>query len=506
MGVRVETQHGALEGVEERGVRVFRGIPYAAPPVGTHRLRPPRPAPAWAGVRDATRFGPSAPQDEQRSMAFARMGVGPQSEDCLYLNVYAPADAGAPRPVLVWLHGGAFLNGSGSQAMYRGHALVRRGDVVVVTLNYRLGALGFLHLAELSEDPRLADAGSCGLLDQIAALRWVRENIAAFGGNAAKVTIFGESAGGMSVGTLLGTPAARGLFQRAIAQSGAALHVHHASAATRVARVLLEEAGLSHPSAAELQALPLAQIQRAQARTLERLANASTALTFQPVIDGRTLPQSPLSAVNAGAAAGIPLLIGTTRDEWSFWAVGDPRLVQLDESGLLQRVRARVPRSLPESERAPAARDLIELYRSRLAGRCASPRDIFVALQTDRVFGIPARQLAEAQSRHEPRTWAYRITWESPAAGGALGACHGIDIPFVFGMIGSKGVDLFAGDGPDAERLQGQIMDAWLRFARSGGPRHDGLPEWPAFEPNRAATMLLGAKCELVLEPERRPG
>ena len=212
---------GWLQGVEEDGIRIFRGIPFAKPPVGERRFRRPEPAEPWAGVRDASRFGPSAPQTKLQIDFLPGMDVGEQSEDCLYLNVFAPAAGGPRRPVLVWIHGGAFTIGSGSQALYDVRPIVRRGDVIVVTINYRLGALGFLHLAELCGED-FADGANAGLLDQIAALGWVRDNIAGFGGDPGNVTIFGESAGGMSVGTLLGMPAARGLFQKAIAQSGAA--------------------------------------------------------------------------------------------------------------------------------------------------------------------------------------------------------------------------------------------------------------------------------------------
>ena len=323
MTVVVETPSGKLAGREADGVRSFLGIPYAKPPVGPRRFAAPEPAEPWAGVRDAGAFGASAPQLPM-ILPLPGMDVGAQDEDCLYLNVYAPAGGAAKKPVMVWIHGGGFVIGSGSQSVYDGSRLARRGDVVVVTLNYRLGALGFLHLAELCPD--LAGAVSNpGMRDQVAALEWVQRHIASFGGDPGNVTIFGESAGGMSVGTLLGMPKARGLFQRAIPQSGATHHFHTPEAATQVAEALLGALGVAAKDAARvLRELPAQKLIEAQGQLQTQPASSLGLLPFQPVVDGDSLPRPALQPVREGARAGVALLAGTTRDEWKLFSLMDP--------------------------------------------------------------------------------------------------------------------------------------------------------------------------------------
>ncbi len=494
----VETPTGRLRGIEQDGIRIFRGIPYAAPPVGPLRFAAPRPPEPWSGVRDATEFGPSAPQAPMR-LPLPGMDIGPQDEDCLYLNVYTPGTSGS-RPVMVWIHGGGFVIGSGSQPIYDGTALARRGDVVVVTLNYRLGPLGFLDLTEVC--PELPGAvANAGLRDQIAALEWVRDHIAAFGGDPGRVTVFGESAGGMSVATLLAMPAARGLFHRAIPQSGAGHNVHTRESARRVAEHFLGKLGLSAREAATaLREMPPDKLVDGQQQTLLDLGTRVGLLPFQPVVDGDSLPERPLEAVAAGAAEGVDLLTGTNRDEWKLFAFLDPGLASLDEDGLVARVAAQVG----GSERA---REIVRTYREAREGhRPADPRELFFAIESDRVFRIPAIRLAEAASRRHPGTWMYLFTWESPAMGGALGSCHALEVPFVFGAVGAPGADLFVGTGPEAEALEARMMDAWVAFARSGDPSHPGLPggRWPRYDEARRATLMLGPECAVELDPGER--
>jgi para-nitrobenzyl esterase len=344
--------------------------------------------------------------------------------------------------VLVWIHGGAFTIGSGSQSLYDVRPIVRRGDVVVVTINYRLGALGFLHLAELAGEA-FGDAANAGLLDQVAALRWVRDNIAGFGGDPGNVTIFGESAGGMSVGTLLGMPAARGLFQKAIAQSGAAHSANDAPSATRVARMLCEELGCEPGDGAALLRASVDAILEAQARVAAR-TQSEQLLPFRPVVDGRALPEPPIDAVRAGMSRGVPVLAGFTRDEWKLFLFMDPQGQKLDESMLLERAEFRAP------GRGAA---LVSAYRAAL-GPEAKPYELFCALERDRIFGIPAVRLAESQQRWQPNTYLYEFTWPASLFGGLLGACHGIDVPFVMGSIGTPGGDRFAGAGPMRRRYR----------------------------------------------------
>jgi para-nitrobenzyl esterase len=479
-----------VQGVEEAGLRIFRGIPFAKPPLGDLRFRRPEPAEPWSGVRDASRFGSSAPQTKLQIDFLPGMDVGEQSEDCLYLNVFAPAAGGAHRPVLVWIHGGAFTIGSGSQALYDVRPIVRRGDVIVVTVNYRLGALGFLHLAELCGED-FEGAANAGILDQVAALEWVRDNIAGFGGDPGNVTIFGESAGGMSVGTLLGMPAARGLFQKAIAQSGAAHSANDARSATRVAQMVCEELGLAPGDGAGLRRTPVGEILAAQARCAAR-TQSEQLLPFRPVVDGRVLPEPPIDAVRGGLSRDVAVIAGFTRDEWKLFLFMDPQGQKLDEPTLLARAEQRAP---------GRGRGLVDAYRAAL-GACAKPYELFCALERDRIFGIPAVRLAESQRSWQANTYLYEFSWPASLFGGLLGACHGIDVPFVMGSIGTPGGDRFAGSGPEALALQERVMDAWLAFARSGDPRHAGLPGWGSYDAQARLAMELGRRCEPLRLPD----
>jgi len=500
MGTIVETRSGKVEGAAEEGLYAFRGIPYAAPPVGARRFCAPEREEPWSGVRDASAFGTSAPQPGLR-LPLPGMDVGPTDEDCLTLNVWTPgADAGH-RPVLVWIHGGGFVIGSGSQSVYDGAHLARRGDVVVVTINYRLGPLGYLDLTRIC--PNLPGAvANAGMRDQAAALAWVRENIAAFGGNPDDVTIFGESAGGMSVGTLLAMPSAKGLFHRAIPQSGASHNFHTHETATAVAEAFLATLGLTPAEATRgLRDLPAEKLVEGQNQTMASLGTSLGLLPFQPVLDADSLPESPLEAVRTGHARDVQLLTGCTRDEWKLFAFLDMSILQLDETGLIDRLA----KAIPEVD----AHTLVATYRQARTerGQPAEPPALYMAIESDRVFRIPATRLAEAQSAQQPSTYLYRFDWESPALNGALGACHAVDLPFVFGTHGGRGGEMFSGHGPEADALAARTMDAWLSFARRGSPGHDGLPAWPAYEPETRPTLILDRECRLELDleaPERR--
>ena len=499
MGLIVETGCGRVEGVGEGGVEVFRGIPYAASTAGAGRWRPPAPPQPWSGVRDARRPGPMAPQPPGMiSRLLGDSGLA-MDEDCLSLDVWTASADAARRPVLVWIHGGSFSTGSGSLAIYDGGVLARRGDVVVVTLNYRLGALGFLHLSELAREEGGAP-GNFGLLDQIAALEWVRANIAAFGGDPAQVTLFGQSAGAMCAATLIGAPRARGLFHRVILQSGAARSVHAPETAERVTAAFLAELGVGDGAAAALRALPVRAVLEAQDRTFERLRREIDEVPFQPSVDGALLSEQPLEAIRAGAAAELPLLIGTNRDEWRFYGLGDPKAARLDEEGLLRRFRRGLP-GVDASGRRLAER-VVETYREARAGReGVSPTDLWFAIQTDRWFRHGAMQLAELHAMHQPATWAYVFHWGSAALDGNLGACHALDIPFVFGTGEYPSLRWLIGDDPGASVLAERMQDAWLAFARRGDPGHPGLPHWPAYDGGRRATMLLGDSCAVADAP-----
>jgi para-nitrobenzyl esterase len=451
-------------------------------------------------VRAAHAFGPAAPQPPSLLARMLGGDAEASAEDCLSVNVWTPGPDAARRPVLVWVHGGGFTTGSGSLSFYDGAALSARGDVVLVTLNYRLGALGFLHLPELLREEGGAPA-NFGLLDQIQALEWVRDNAPAFGGDPDRVTLFGQSAGAMCVSTLMGVERARGLFRRAVLQSGAAHNVNAAATAARVAEVFAGEAGVRPGDVAALRALPVGRLLEAQAGTALRLAQELPQPPFQPCLDATLLPRPPLEAVAAGLCAGVDVLVGTNLDEWRFYGLSDPRWRDLDEARLLRRFQRGLPGS--DAQGRSRAERVIATYREARAqaGASTDPKDLWFAIQTDRWFRAPAMRLAAGQAEHG-RCFAYLFTWPSPALEGVLGSCHALDIPFVFGGVDDPRLAGFV--GPAAAGLSARMQDAWLAFARSGEPGHAGLPAWPAYDARRRATMLLGEACELVHAPGER--
>lgn len=487
----VEVRGGRIRGVERQGQWSFSGIPYASSPAGSGRWRPPGPVIGWTGVRVCDHFGPIAPQSP--GLVELSLGGEPdeQAEDCLTLNVWTPEPDGGKRPVMVWIHGGSFVSGSGAGSLYRGGMLSREGDVVVVTLNYRLGVLGFLAHPALAlpgqvwlDGEEWSGFGNWGLADQVAALHWVHEHIADFGGDPGNVTLFGESAGGMSVSALLGTPAARGLFHRAIVQSGPPYTYTAERAAERAEQVA---AHLGVPlNRAALERVPVAELVKAAVELGAIVAaRDDPALLMLPVVDGGLLPSAPEEAIANGSVSTVPLLTGTTRDESAFFAVGSPALNSLDEAGLLRWVM----RVAPDQG---MAEDLISSVGAARAGRGepVSPRDLWVAIATEYVFRLPTVRLAEAHSGAAADgvgTYSYLFTWESPLFGGILGSCHALDIPFVFGTVHNPAVQTFAGGGEQAFELSARMREAWVMFARSGVPG-----EWPHWDPRTMPTRAFG--------------
>ena len=493
----VSTTQGRLEGIERKGAWQFRGIPYAAPPVGERRFRPPAPPEPWAGVRPADTFGPVSWQAMGGTAQLLGDGERETSEDCLFLNVTTPACDDGARPVMVWIHGGGFVNGSGSVPWYDGTRLALRGDVVVVSINYRLGALGFLWLGDL--DPELRSSGVNGLLDQAAALRWVHDNIAAFGGDPGNVTVFGESAGAMSVSTLLALPAARGLFHRAVAQSGAASNTFSPKVASEITSSIMNRLGVSDLEGL-LTAEPAALVEADGKVTGEIFHDPSRisgptgialAMAFQPVVDGEWLPTDPLEAVRCGTAADVPLLTGTNLDEWNLFRLMSPS--GLDHPELLERL----DRIFGEGHR---------IHDTYAAARPdATADDLWSAVLTDATFRIPAVRLVEARAEGGATspTRQYLFSWATPAFGGVVGSCHALEVPFVFGSLGNSGAELFFGGpaGPELWALSEAMQDAWLAFARGGDPNHDGLPDWPAWTPDDRPVLRFDLERRLEHDP-----
>jgi para-nitrobenzyl esterase len=492
--VRLRT--GLIEGERLDAVSVFRGVPYARPPVGPLRFRPPRQGAPWEGVRDARNVGPIAHQFPTDLEAMQGRLDLPQSEDCLTLNIWTPEPDAARRPVLVWIHGGAYLNGTGAAEWFDGTSFATRHDVVLVTINYRLAVFGYLHLAGLSPDE--VGSGNCGLLDQIAALQWVADNIASFGGDPGNVTVFGESAGAMSVGVLLGTPAADGLFHRAILQSGAASNVTTAEDATSVAVAVLTALGLSpdKEGVTRLRTLPADDIMAAYGAVAMShapdMAAARVVPTFAPVVDGVVLPQEPLRAIREGASSSVPVMIGTNRDEMEIMRFLDQSIYDFGDEEI-ERRGANLFGEL--------AGEALALYRGPGRG---TTQNVWTAVDTDRTFLMPAIALAEAHVAAGGATWLYFFTWTTAAFGGRMGAVHTLEIPFVFNNFAlGASPELTGGPPAHAYALGERMHRTWAHFARHGDPTNDGLPEWAPYEPAQRATMIFDTECAVVSDPQR---
>ena len=498
----VETAQGRVEGRSQNGLLSFMGLPFARPPVGPLRFQPPEAPTPWTGVRSAVRNGPVPIQAALPLMRFLNAGAARQSEDCLYLNVWTPGTDSKRRPVLVWIHGGAFLVGSGSAAVYHGHHLAEREDVVVVSLNYRLGALGFIHLDRVC-GPGFEQASNLGLRDQLAALAWVRENIDRFGGDPSNVTVCGQSAGAMSVAALLGTDPQDRIFRRAILQSGAAGNVISRSKADRIAEAFLAALGQPERTREALGTIPTNQILQAQGRINREFANASDLMVMVPCVDETLVPEQPLSRVAAGEIRDVDLMIGTTQDEWKLFSPLEARLPAFGGDRLQERFAELLPTASPH---APGARLAAQQFRNavRERGGRTTSFEVWCAYQSARVFHLPAEELSRAHALAGGRVHNYLFSWGPPGLRYGVGACHAIDIPFVFGLLSLPGLStlgLIPGLTAHAQKLSFRMQDAWAGFMRNGEPDHTELPRWDLYEPEHRASMRLDRECGMVDRP-----
>jgi para-nitrobenzyl esterase len=484
-GPIARTAAGRVRGYQDGPVHIFKGIRYGASTAGANRFQPPRRPEPWTGVADAVRFAAKSPQGADTTIPEVSVSLGKeaQGEDCLFLNVWsAGLRDGKRRPVMVWFHGGGYARGSGASSWYDGTNLAARHEVVVVTVNHRLNVVGYLQLAEF--DPRFADSGNAGMLDCVAALQWVRDNIAEFGGDPGNVTIFGESGGGGKVSTLMGIPAANGLFHRAIAESGTALRGMPKAVAAANARILTDRLGLQPGQGDKLQALPIEAIMEA--------ADAAR-LNFAPVVDGRAIPRDPFSPDAPAQSAQIPLLLGSNLTEVNFFPATP--LEPMDDAALHARLKVYIHADDAQTDA------LIALYRSEYPGRDNSWIYQLAAsdwwMRSD--VGVQAdRKAAQAQAP----VYVYHLEWLSPVRGGKLRCPHGLDIPLVFDNVDKA--QSYVGDGPAPQALADKMSAAWVAFARSGKPEAPGLPAWAPYEGTRRATMVFDTESRLVDDPNAR--
>jgi len=502
VGAIVETDAGRVRGLVHSGIHVFKGIPYGASTAGKNRFMPPaRPTP-WTGVRDAFQFGHQAPQDYAPPPQIKDM-FAPQAdavaegfdEDCLCLNVWTPGpNTGGKRPVMFWCHGGGFANQSGTWPWIFGESLARRGDVVVVTINHRLNVFGYFHLGDVAGE-KFAASGNVGMLDLVAGLQWVHDNIAQFGGDPGNVMIFGESGGGYKVSTLLGIPAAKGLFHRAAIESGPGVRSTQREDANKLTRAMLAELNIAPDRIDELQTMPVRRLLDAIPGAVKREAatfGSSAVLAFSPVADGIILPAHVFDPVASSVSEQVPILVGCTTHEQTFFSLnaGDDAAFNLGEAGLRQRVVALVGEV--------NATRMIGTYQKAHPGQ--SPSELYFLLASDQRMRVPSIKLAERKyEQGKAPVYMYLFAWRSPVLGGKMRAPHTVEMPFVFDNTDiSKAM---TPGNPLEKELAANTSESWIQFARSGNPNNKNVPDWPAYTTKERATMVFNTACQVVNDP-----
>ena len=488
MSAVVDTAGGKVRGVVSNGVHVYRGIPYGASTAGANRFMPPRKAEPWTGVRDAFQNGHSSPQVSPAPGAIGAglRGYAAQGEDCLVLNVFSTGvpgnNVGRQRPVMMWIHGGGYTYGSGSSLGYDGANLSRTGDVVVVCINHRLAINGHLYLGAAGAD--FTDSGNVGMLDIVASLQWVKDNIAQFGGDPGNVTIFGQSGGGGKVSTLLAMPAAKGLFHKAIVESGSTLKQMTRDEAQKTTDQVASRLGLKPTQVAELQQVPLAKLLAAMAGGAAAGGGGGT--RFGPVVDGHSLPRDPFDPDAPDVSADVPMIIGTTETEGSYFA--PPDLLSLDEAAARARLKERLA---GDGDRIY---DLFKKSRPK-----ATPSELYFTISA---FPSNAHMQAERKAaKGRAPAFVYQIRWRTPVEGGRRLSPHCIEIPFA--MQNHWQLPEMVGTGPELQPLADKVSGAWLAFARTGNPSHPGIPKWPAYNATERATMHMNDDWKVATDPDR---
>lgn len=500
----VQTTNGPIRGSAGAGVQVFKGVRYGAPPTGALRFRPPQKPAPWTTVADATAFGAPAVQmplgtaaaEPKTELAKSLQVVYPTlaewkagKEDCLFLNVWTPAVGdGGKRPVMVWLHGGGFAYGSGAWPAYDGSNIAKRGDVVVVTLNHRLNAFGYLELADLA-GPAYAKSGSAGMLDIVLALEWVRDNASAFGGDPGSVTIFGESGGGAKVCNLLAMPSAKGLFHKAIVESGPALKAVPRDVATADAKDILAELKIAPADVQALQAVPTDAIMKAAYAVSARRGPGAEIRFLGPVVDGDVLPSNPFDPAAPSLSANVPILIGTNKDEMTLFVAGEPWFGKLTDDQLAAQAKMMA---------GPKSDALLVALRKTYPDYSPSYLNAQVLTSTF-MLGDSIRLAERKAAQHGAPVYMYRLTWETPVGGGVFKSPHTLEIPFVFDTVESTRP--LVGPGPEPQKLADQMSSSWVAFARSGNPNNPAIPNWPAYTSERRATMEFNVQSKVVDDP-----
>jgi para-nitrobenzyl esterase len=485
MSAVVDTTGGKVRGVVTNGVQVYRGIPYAASTAGANRFMPPRKSEPWIGVRDAFQNGHSSPQvaPAPGAIGWGLRGSAAQGEDCLVLNVFTSGvNDGRKRPVMMWIHGGGYAYGSGSSLGYDGANLARAGDVVVVCINHRLNIVGHLYLGAAGAE--FADSGNVGMLDVVASLQWVRDNIARFGGDPGNVTIFGQSGGGGKVSTLLAMPSAKGLFHKAIVESGSTLKQMTKDDAQKTTDRVMAALGLKTTQAADVQKVPIEKLLASMGGG--GAAAGGGGMRLGPVVDGHALPRDPFDPDAPEVSADVPMIIGTTETEGSYFA--PPELLSLDEAAVRSRLRERLGN---DGDR------VFDLFRkSRPA---ATPSEIYFTISA---FPSNAHVQAERKAaQRKAAAFLYQIRWRTPVEGGRRLSPHCIEIPFA--MQNHWQLPEMVGTGPELQPLADRVSGAWLAFARTGNPSHPGIPTWPAYTASDRSTMHMDNEWRVVNDPDR---